>query len=39
MPIIGTLFDAGRYSTAFIGVACLPLVGTAIWAAVSRRVK
>lgn len=35
MPIVGALFDGGRYSMAFVGVACVPFVGTAIWAALS----
>ena len=36
MPIIGSLFDAGRYTPAFVGVALCPLAGALVWAALAR---
>ncbi len=31
MPLIGHLFDGGRYGLSFWTVACLPALGTLLW--------
>jgi MFS transporter, ACS family, aldohexuronate transporter len=36
MPVIGSMFDAGRYATVFAAVSCFPLVGAVIWAWLAR---